>query len=54
MPARKKDHDDKGQFERFLEASREIGAGETDEALRRALEKVTPAKPQPKTTGKTE
>lgn len=48
MPARKKDHDDKGQFERFLEASRQIGAGETNEALERAVEKVTPAKQQPK------
>lgn len=48
MPARKKDHDDKGQFERFLEASRDAGAADTDEALERALEKVAPAKQQPK------
>ena len=52
MPARKKDHDDKGQFERFLEASRQICAGNTDEALERALEKVVPAKKQPKTSTK--
>ena len=48
MPARKKNPHDKGQFERFLEASRQIGAGETDEAVEKALEKVVPAKQQPK------
>ena len=47
MPARKKDHDDKGQFERFLEASRQIGADETDEALEQAIKRVVPAKQQP-------
>lgn len=45
MPARKPlSPDEKPQFERFIETAREIGAGETDEELERAIRKIAPAK----------
>ena len=45
MPSRKpRPKDEKPQFERFLETARKVEAGETDEALERALEKITPSK----------
>jgi hypothetical protein len=36
--------DEKPQFERFLETVRKVEAGETDEELERALDKITPPK----------
>ncbi len=49
MPAPKpRPPDEKPQFERFLETARQIGAGDTDEALERAIELVAPPKEQPK------
>jgi hypothetical protein len=46
MPARKpRPKDEKPQFERFLETVRKVEAGETDEELERALEKIAPPKP---------
>jgi hypothetical protein len=42
MPAKKPKPDEKPQFERFIETAREIGAAETDEALEKGLEKLTP------------
>lgn len=43
MPARKPPlPDEKPQFDRFIEAARQIGAGETDEALERAIRKIAP------------
>jgi len=48
MPARKPPlPGEKPQFERFIEAARRIGAGETDEALERAIEKIAPPKDIP-------
>jgi len=45
MPARKlPPPDEKPQFERFIETAREIGAGETDEALERVIERIAPPK----------
>jgi len=45
MPARKPPSpDEKPQFERFIETARRIGAGETDEALERIIEKIAPLK----------
>lgn len=45
MPARKPPPpDEKPQFERFIETAREIGAGETDEALEQAIKKIVPPK----------
>jgi hypothetical protein len=45
MPARKpRPKDEKPQFERFLETVRKVEAGETDEELERALEKIAPPK----------
>lgn len=45
-PARKKS--DKGQFERFVEAAREIGVDEDPATLDRAFDKVVrPTKPSP-------
>jgi hypothetical protein len=46
MPAKKPKPDEKPQFERFIETAREIGAGETDEALEKALEKLIPNSPR--------
>jgi hypothetical protein len=41
LPARKPPPpDEKPQFERFIETAREIGAGETDDALERATKKM--------------
>ena len=37
---------DKAQFERFVEAAREIGVDEDPEALVRAFDKVNPRKPK--------
>jgi hypothetical protein len=43
MPVRKpRPKDEKPQFERFLETVRKVEAGETDEELERALEKIAP------------
>jgi hypothetical protein len=43
MPARKpRPKDEKPQFERFIETARQVEAGETDEALERALDKIAP------------
>lgn len=42
MPARKPRPDEKPQFERFLETARQLGAGETDEALNQAIRKMAP------------
>jgi hypothetical protein len=43
MPARKPPPpDEKPQFERFIETARQIGAGETDEALDRVVRKIAP------------
>lgn len=43
MPARKpRPKDEKPQFERFLETARKVEAGETDEELERALDKIAP------------
>jgi hypothetical protein len=44
MPARKPRPDEKPQFERFIETARQIGAGETDAALERAIRKIAPPK----------
>lgn len=44
MPARKPTPDEKPQFERFLEAVRENGADETDEALERVIGDIAPPK----------
>ncbi len=45
MPARKPaPPDEKPQFERFIETAHAIGAGETDEALERIIEKIAPPK----------
>lgn len=54
MPARKpRPKDEKPQFERFLETVRKVEAGETDEELERAIEKITPPKrPTPSTEPK--
>ena len=42
--------DEKPQFERFLEAVREVTAAETDEELERAMEKhAPPRRPKPAT-----
>jgi hypothetical protein len=44
MPARKpRPKDEKPQFERFIETARKVEAGETDEMLERAIEKITPS-----------
>jgi hypothetical protein len=45
MPAKKPKPDEKPQFERFIETSKEIGAGETDEALEKVFEKFIPKIP---------
>jgi hypothetical protein len=42
-PARQKA--DKAQFQRFVEAARQIGVNEDPEALDRAFDKVVPRKP---------
>jgi hypothetical protein len=48
MPAKNpRPADEKPQFERFLETARQIGAGETDEVLERAIERVALPKEQP-------
>ncbi len=47
MPARKPPSDEKPQFERFIETAHKVGAGETDEALERAVGKIAPAKRPP-------
>lgn len=39
-PTKRKSGADKGQFERFVEAAREIGMDEDPEALDRAFERV--------------
>lgn len=45
MPARKPPPpDEKPHFERFIKTAREIEAGETDEALGQAVEKIAPAR----------
>jgi hypothetical protein len=45
MPTRKpRSPNEKPQFERFIETARQIGAGETDEALERTIGKIAPAK----------
>jgi hypothetical protein len=45
MPAKKPPlADEKPQFERFIEISHQIGAAETDEALRRVIKKIAPPK----------
>ena len=36
---------DKAQFERFVEAAREIGVDENPEALDRAFDKIAPSRP---------
>lgn len=41
MPAKKPKPDEKPQSERFVEAAREIGAGETQEGFERAFKRVT-------------
>ena len=41
-PTKRKGAPDKGQFERFVEAAREIGMDEDPEALDRAFQKVAP------------
>jgi len=49
MPAKKPPlPDEKPQFERFIETARQIGAGETDDVLERAIEHIAPPKEQPK------
>jgi len=50
MPARKPPSDEKPQFERFIEIAHKVGAGETDEALERAVGKIAPAKRPPPST----
>ena len=40
MPARKPKTDEKPQSEHFIEAAREIGADETQEAFERAFERA--------------
>ena len=37
--------DEKPQFERFIDAAKQIGAPETDEGLAAAIRKIAPAKP---------
>jgi hypothetical protein len=45
MPPRKPTPpDEKPQFDRFIDAARQIGAAETDEALDRAIRKIAPPK----------
>lgn len=46
MPAAKPKAETKPQFERFMDAVRENGADETDEALERAIQKLAPPKHQ--------
>ena len=45
MPAKKQKPEEKPQFERFIETSKEIGAGETDEAMGKEFEKLIPKIP---------
>ncbi len=45
-PAKRKTAD-KGQFERFVEAAREIGVDEDPEALDRAFQRVIPSPRRP-------
>ena len=52
MPARKPRAGEKPQFDRFIETVREIGAGQTDEALDKAIRAIAPAKTPDKPTGK--
>ena len=41
-PTKRKAGTDKGQFQRFVEAAREIGMDESSEALDRAFDKIAP------------
>jgi hypothetical protein len=43
-PTKRKDRADKAQFDRFVEAAREIGMDESPEALDRAFDKIVPKK----------
>ncbi len=53
MPARKPKTDEKPQFERFLEAVKQSGAEETDEAFERAIKKIAPPRRPARVSNKT-
>lgn len=47
MQKRQADGDNKDQASKFIEAARELGCDEREEAFERAVRKVASAKPEP-------